>query len=87
MLEASKKLSLATNVYRGENYIPESVRQAMDHPFPFARQIHTTLRLDEPHFDIQLRYLGDLEALSKKEFRKLLEEFASIADEWRTYSG
>jgi hypothetical protein len=42
------------------------------------------LKIDEPHFEIQLRYLGDLGSLSKKEFRLLLEEFAIIADEWRT---
>ncbi len=82
--EETKKLSLATTVYRGENFIPDSVRQASRHPSPFAKKIHTALKIDEPHFEIQLRYLGDLGSLSKKEFRLLLEEFAIIADEWRT---
>lgn len=85
VLESTKKLSLSTTVYQGENYIPDSVRQAMLHQSPFARRIHTFLRLEEPVFVIQLRYLGDLESISKKEFRSLLEEFAAIADEWRTY--
>lgn len=85
VLEATKKLSLSTLVYRGENYLPDSVRQAMLHQSPFARKIHTFLRVSEPDFEIELRYLGDLESLSKKEFRNLLEDFAVIADEWRTY--
>ena len=85
VLESTKKLSLATTVYRGENYIPQSVRQATLHQSPFARKIHTSLKLNETNFEIQLRYIGDLGTLSKKEFRLLLEDFAEIADEWRTY--
>lgn len=85
VFEENRRLSLSTVVYQGEAYIPDSIRREMHHKFPFARKIHTYLQLEEASFAIQLRYLGDLEAISKKEFRSLLEEFAQIADDWRTF--
>lgn len=84
-LDGSTRLSLKTNVYQGENYLPQSVRAAMDHKFPQARKIRTSLSLEEQTFNIYLNYLGGLEGISKRDFRSLLTEFAIIADEWRQW--
>lgn len=86
-MEAASKLSLTTVVYNGGNYIPSSVRSCVSHKAPiFQASIPTFLTLDEPHFQIQLNYIGTAnETLSYVKFKELLEEFGFMAEKWRNY--
>lgn len=80
----SSKLWLSTVIYRGGNYIPESVRQALMAPSPIPRsQIPTFVTVDEKKFQLTLNYLGLIPESNPQEFKDLLEQFAWDAEEWR----
>lgn len=85
MHEGGSIVTLSTTVYKGSGFIPDSVRQAMSHPFPAMRPFHTDLRLNESEHSIYLHFRGSLEGLSKKDFLRLIEEFTVIADEWNQW--
>ena len=80
-------LSLSTVVYNGGNYIPSSVRRSLSRKFPFSHySISTFLTIDEPSFQIVLNYVNKtVGSLSYIHFKDLLEEFGSIAEQWRAH--
>jgi len=83
----ASKLSLQTSVYQGGNYIPKSVRSNVSQKAvsPIPSEIITFLTIDEPQFQINLNYLGRLDAVTKTGIKELLEEFTIVADRWRDY--
>ncbi len=85
-LDDASKLSLSTVVYYGNSYIPKSVRQSVQKQLPdFNSLIPTFLSVDEQHFRIFLNYLGKFDNINSSKLQNLLEEFGSVADEWRLY--
>jgi hypothetical protein len=85
-LDDATKLSLITSVYKGDNYIPFSVRNCLSHQSPFSdSSIRTYLSIDEQKYQIHLHYLGHSHMLDSQELKFLLEEFNEIAEKWRIY--
>lgn len=86
MFERGAKLSLATPVYFGGNFIPKSVRKCISQKAPFDQSIiNTNLTVDENSYQIRLNYMGSMNNLNTQEFVNLLEEFSFLADEWRNF--
>lgn len=86
VLDHSSKLFLATPVYSGGNYIPKSVRHCISQKAPFDQfNINTYLTVDENRFQISLNYLGQVYSLTSQSFRGLLEDFSTLAQEWRLF--
>lgn len=79
-----ERLSLSTSVYRGENYIPPSVRLCLKPGYPGpASHIRTTLSLDEESFIISLQHISAFQSHDSQSMVRLLEEFSWLAEEWR----
>lgn len=87
VFDNATKISLASSVYFGGNFIPKSVRTSLDKKPPFHDKAHITtyFTVDEENFRILINYLGGLEHLNKRMFIDLLEEFSFLADEWRLF--
>lgn len=86
VLDNATKISLSSTVYFGGNFIPKSVRKCISQSPSFDKKvIKTSLAVDEENFLISLNFLGGLNHLNKRMFVDLLEEFSSLADEWRHY--
>lgn len=86
MLDHGSRLTLATPVYYGGNYIPKSVRQSLKKKAPFDRLgIATFLEVNEDDFSISLKYKGDCDPVGCSGFVDLLEDFSWLAEKWRDY--
>ena len=86
VLDNATKISLSSTVYSGGNFIPKSVRNCIVQTPAFDKGlIKTSLNLDEENFRVSLNFLGGLAHLNKRMFVDLLEEFNSLADEWRHF--
>jgi hypothetical protein len=86
VFDNSTKISLASSVYFGGNFIPKSVRNCLTQTPPFTYgHTKTFLAVDEENFRIILNYVGGLDHLNKRMFVDLLEEFSWLADEWRLH--
>jgi hypothetical protein len=86
IMKCNDRLSLTALVYRGENYIPTSVRKSLvlKRSFPYS-DIRTFLTIDEQNYTIQLNYLGHMDAFTHNHLTELLEEFRQITEQWRAY--
>lgn len=87
IFDHSTKLSLATPVYFGSDYIPKSVRQGITQSPPFEKNqnIRTFISVDEENHRVFLHYLGTTETLNSSKFTSLLDNFSYLASEWRIY--
>lgn len=86
VFDQGSKLALATEVYNGGNYIPQSVRRCLLQKPPFRPAvIKTYLNVDENNYQISLNYLGPVDQISEPKFRDILEEFSWLAEEWRLF--
>lgn len=86
VFDDASKISLATPVYYGGNFIPKSVRQGITQKSLFNRaSIKTTLSIDENEYLVNLFYLGHLDQMNNQKFSQLLEEFTWLAHAWRAY--
>lgn len=86
VIDHETKLSLATLIYEGDQYIPHSVRRCISHRSPFLHpSIRSFLTIDEQRFQVKLNYLGQAQPLSSSHFKEILEEFGMIAEKWRHY--
>lgn len=86
VFDEGEKLALATPVYEGGNYIPQSVRRCLTIKSPIkTSSIKTFLNVDEGRFQISLNYLGQLGQFSERKLRDVLQEFSDIAEEWKLY--
>ncbi len=86
VVDHGTKLFLASSVFEGGNYIPQSVRGCLIREAPFGSSyIKTFFKVDENHFSVSLHYVGSLDQLKDAEFRNLLEEFGYLTEEWRLY--
>lgn len=85
MLSGSK-LRFSTPVYRGGNYIPHGVREALrqKHVFRIAT-MSTSFHIDEAHFIVWLHYVGLSDGLSTEKMKDLVQEFGEMASRWRSY--
>lgn len=83
-VDLGSKLHLSTVVYRGDRYIPQSVRDAsrfhLETPY---RQIHTWLILDEELFQISLHHIGNFANIDVGELYEITAEFEDAASKWR----
>jgi len=85
-LENNKKIEFKTDVYKGENYIPKSVRNSV-----FGKSIlknsrmSSFLTIDEDNYLVYLNYVSNLDGINKTTFIDQVEEFSWQADEWRLY--
>lgn len=86
VFDDGSKISLATPVYYGGNFIPKSVRNSISEKSLFNRfSIKTSLAVDENRFQVNLHYVGQLEEMNNHKFFELLEEFTRLAHAWRAY--
>lgn len=86
VLDNATKISLSSTVYFGGNFIPKSVRKCITQVPSFDKKmIKTSLAVDEENFRVSVNFLGALNHLNKRMFVDLLEEFSSLADEWRLF--
>lgn len=84
VLDHGSQFLLSTSVYKGGNYIPQSVRKCLTLKNAFSHSpLKITLEVDEEHFEIFLHYQGAYNALNEIRFHNLLEDFNDLADEWR----
>lgn len=84
MLSGSK-LRFSTPVYRGGNYIPHSVREALKKKHVFHTAMSTSFQVDEAHFMVWIHYLGLSDGLSVTKIQGLVQEFGEIASQWRCH--
>jgi hypothetical protein len=86
VFDDASKISLATPVYYGGNFIPKSVRYGITKKSLFNNiSIKTSLAVDENHYQVNLTYLGHLEQMNNYKFSELIEEFTRLAHSWRAY--
>jgi hypothetical protein len=80
VIDDTDRLLLITPVYKGKDYLPNSVRECLLPSFrgPVS-DLNAFLTLDEEAFEISLNCQ---EHISQMRLR-LLEEFSWLADEWR----
>lgn len=84
--DSDTKVSLSAPIYEGGNYIPKSVRECLVKKAPFQSHLmRTFFKVDEERFHISLHYSAPLAHLEQHEFKEILEEFGSLAEEWRLY--
>jgi hypothetical protein len=86
VFDHASKIHLTSPVYFGGNYIPKSVRQCITQKAPFDELlIKTYLTIEEGAFQVFLHYIGGVEALTRHQFKELLEHFSFLSDEWRLF--
>lgn len=88
VFDGTSKLFLCTSVYMGGNFIPKSVRTCLSQKATFLNNptlIKTFLSVDEENYQITLNYIGRLEHIHNETFRILLEDFTSLATQWRDH--
>ena len=84
VLDQGSKFLLSSSVYKGGNYIPQSVRNCLTLKNAFPQEpIKATLAADEEHFEIFLNYQGAYNTLNQIKFHNLLEDFNVLAEKWR----
>ena len=83
-VDLGSKLHLSTLVYRGDKYIPPSVREAVHfHLETTYSQIHTWLSLDEELYQITLHHIGNFSNIGIDELQEITSEFEDAAFKWR----
>ncbi len=83
-VDLGSKLHLSTVVYRGDKYIPISVRESVNfHLETDYNQIHTWLSLDEELFQITLHHIGMFSNVGLEELYEIVSEFEDAAFKWR----
>jgi hypothetical protein len=80
------QLTLKSNVYSGEGFIPLSVRQCVKGSKPFTSWlVNTRLALNEDEHTVCLDYIQKEGSLDESHLQATLEEFGWQADEWRLF--
>lgn len=86
LMECSREeeLTISALVYRGENFIPFSVRDALKkNPFKESSSLKTYLTLNEEAYTITLHYQGN--ARDFPVIEPLLDEFSWLTEQWWIY--
>ncbi len=79
-----KQLKLSTVIFRGDNFIPLSIRRALRAKTIFnISLISTTFSIDEGNHEISLNFSQDLDKSGLENFEEWLEDYFWIAREWR----
>lgn len=82
----NKKIELKTDVYKGENYIPQSVRSSVSGKSMLKDlNAFSYLTIDEENYMVYLSSTSNLELLSEKDFVNELEDFSFQAEKCRIY--
>lgn len=83
-VDLGSKLHLSASVYRGDNFIPPSVRKATQfHLETSYDRIHTWLTIDEDLYQITLHHIGNFSNMSIDELQEVASEFEDAAFKWR----
>jgi hypothetical protein len=87
VFDNATKIFLSAEIYFGGNFISKSVRNCLSKKplFLHSSHVQTYFNVDEENFRIVINYLGGLEHLNKRMFIDLLEDFSTLADEWRLF--
>lgn len=86
MYDSNSKLSLSSCVFDGINYIPKSVRLAINAPAPFTHYpIQTFFSVDEEGFQVFLCYIDEFDHIDSFELNETLEIFADKASAWKVH--
>ena len=77
-------ISLKTEIYRGDNYIPKSVRDALKNRqlCPFSH-LATFFTIEENVFTITLNHIEEVQPVDSSHFEEVLHEFHDVAEKWR----
>jgi len=79
-----KRLKLSTVIFRGDNFIPLSIRRALRAETIFnISLISTTFSIDEATHEISLTFTQNLDESGLEDFDEWLEDYFWIAREWR----
>ncbi len=83
-VDLGTKIHLSTLVYRGDKFIPQSVRAACHSHLetPYSH-IHTWLNVDEELFQITLHHVGGFANIDVDELQEIASEFEDAAFKWR----
>jgi hypothetical protein len=83
-LDYGAKIHLSTLVYRGDKFIPHSVRKAAKYQLetPYSK-IHTWFVFDEELYQISLHHVGDFNDVNVDELHEIASEFEDAAFKWR----
>lgn len=76
-------LSMNASVYKGTNYIPPSVRQALQKNAPFESPLPTSFVISEEQFEVVLQ--SEVPLNPAESLNPALEEFALLSSEWREW--
>lgn len=83
-VDSGSKIHLTTLVYRGDRFIPPSVRKAANSSLetPYSR-IHTWLSVDEELYQISLHHIGSFSNVGIEDLHEIASEFEDAAFKWR----
>ncbi|WP_213152423.1 hypothetical protein [Neochlamydia sp. AcF95] len=86
VFDGASKIFLTTRIYKGDNFIPKSVRNGIARKAPCSRtSIKTFLSINENQYRVDLNYLGLLQQMNAQNFAILMEDFVRLACGWRVY--
>ncbi|MBS4164965.1 Uncharacterized protein NEOC65_000011 [Neochlamydia sp. AcF65] len=86
VFDGASKIFLTTRIYKGDNFIPKSVRNGIARKAPCRRtSIKTFLSINENQYRVDLNYLGLLQQMNAQNFAILMEDFVCLACGWRVY--
>jgi hypothetical protein len=83
-VDQKSHLALSTIVYKGDKFIPQSVREAAQSPLeePF-KDIHPWIAVHEKQFQIQLHCRVASKHIDKDKFHEAVAQFDDTAEKWR----
>lgn len=83
-LDYGAKVHLSALVYKGDKFIPHSVRNATKYQLetPYS-MIHTWFVFDEDLYQISLHHIGDFSTVDVDELHEMASEFEDAAFKWR----
>lgn len=84
-LDDASKIFLTTLIYKGDNFIPLSIREAVASKAPIFSSLSACLTIDEENFQIHLNHVSLNSLPNTEKLKQLLEEFERLAEEWRAY--
>jgi len=85
VVDDASKIFLSSLIYKGDGYIPLSVRDCLKKEAPFtSNRLNIYPALHEKKFSVTLHFMGSVE-YSPDSVGDLLNEFAFVANEWRAF--
>lgn len=86
LIDQSSKLLITASVYKGDNYIPFSVRKCLSCKLlHVSSPVATFLTVNELNYEVNLNYLGKASSLDYFHFKEIVDELSYLAEKWRNY--